>query len=71
MVFFFLTHIGVSAAEITRKLRLLALTSLCAKSQSKDIKYADIAAGLDIPVKEVERWVIDGKYIIASTSSIQ
>lgn len=54
-----LESIGVSAAEITRKLRLLALTSLCAKSQSKDIKYADIAAGLDIPVKEVERWVID------------
>ena len=55
---------GVSADEITRKLRLLTLTSLCARSSTKDIKYADVAAGLDIPIKEVERWVIDGASIL-------
>jgi translation initiation factor 3 subunit M len=47
--------------SIGRKLRLIALTTLCSRSTSKQISYAEISSALSIPDADVEAWVIDGK----------
>lgn len=43
-----------------RKLRLIALVALCAKSETRQLEYAPIAKALAIEESEVETWVIDG-----------
>jgi len=45
---------------IVRKLRLIALTTLCGRSTSKQISYSEVSSALSIPESEVEAWVIDG-----------
>ena len=41
-------------------MRLIALTTLCARSTSKQISYSEVSKALSIPETEVEAWVIDG-----------
>ena len=50
----------MSAESITRKLRLLALVSLCANSQNRDIPYSEVVKTLNVEEDVVEAWVIDG-----------
>lgn len=53
--------IDLPAAELSHKIRLLDLASLCARSVSKEVPYAEIAKTLKIGEDEVELWVIDGE----------
>ncbi|GHJ88646.1 hypothetical protein NliqN6_5048 [Naganishia liquefaciens] len=55
----FLNGLGLSAESITRKLRLLALVSLCANSQNRDIPYSEVVKTLNVEEDVVEAWVID------------
>jgi len=49
-----------NAEAIVRKLRLIALTTLCARSTSKQLQYSEVASALAIDESDVEEWVIDG-----------
>jgi len=40
-------------------MRLLDLASLCSRSVSTEVPYAEIASVLRVPESEVEAWVID------------
>lgn len=46
---------------LVRKLRLIALTTLCGRSASKQVSYSEVAQALSVPETEVEAWVIDGQ----------
>jgi translation initiation factor 3 subunit M len=50
---------GVDAEAVNRKVKVLALSQACYKSGERNISYADIAKGIDVPETEVELWVID------------
>lgn len=52
---------GFTSETILRKLRLIALVALCAKSETRQLEYAPIAKALAIEESEVETWVIDGQ----------
>ncbi|OBZ89096.1 Eukaryotic translation initiation factor 3 subunit M [Choanephora cucurbitarum] len=47
------------AENNTHKIRLLSLASLGSENLSRELTYAEIANSLQIPVEEVEMWVID------------
>ncbi|KAJ9097698.1 hypothetical protein QFC21_004735 [Naganishia friedmannii] len=55
----FLSGLGLSTEDITRKLRLLALVSLCASSLNRDIAYSEVVQTLSVEEDLVEAWVID------------
>lgn len=46
---------------VVRKLRLIALATLCGRSASKQVSYSEAAQAISVPESEVEAWVIDGK----------
>lgn len=46
-------------SKLERKMRLLTLASLAASISSREIEYNNIAKVLQIPMKDVEMWVID------------
>ncbi|KLT41776.1 hypothetical protein CC85DRAFT_275568 [Cutaneotrichosporon oleaginosum] len=50
---------GLDAEEVLRKVRLIALTTLAARSATKEITYADLAGALKVDEADVEAWVID------------
>ncbi len=50
---------GLDDAILTRKIRLLTLTSLAASSASRSLPYPAIAKALQVPQADVEMWVID------------
>lgn len=50
---------GLDADEVLRKVRLIAIATLAARSASKTIAYADLTSALGVPEDEVEAWVID------------
>lgn len=52
---------GLDVEEVIRKIRLIALTTLAARSATKELPYADLASTLAIKEDEVEAWVIDGE----------
>lgn len=56
----FFSDIDLDSSLVEKKLRLLALTSLCAKSTSKEVSYESIAKALGVEVDEIDAWVIDG-----------
>ncbi|KIR69249.1 eukaryotic translation initiation factor 3 subunit M [Cryptococcus bacillisporus CA1280] len=65
---------GFTSETILRKLRLIALVALCAKSETRQLEYAPIAKALAIEESEVETWVIDAvrsKLIVARISQPQ
>jgi translation initiation factor 3 subunit M len=55
----FITTTNLDAEANVRKMRLLSLASLGSENLSRDLKYSQIAATLQIPQDEVEMWVID------------
>ncbi|WWD22666.1 hypothetical protein CI109_107159 [Kwoniella shandongensis] len=65
---------GFTADSVLRKLRLIALVALAAKSETRQLEYAPIAKALSIDESEVETWVIDAirsKLIVARISQPQ
>lgn len=52
---------GLDVDAVLRKVRLVALTTLAARSATKQISYADIAKALAVDEVDVEAWVIDGE----------
>lgn len=55
---FFISN-SVAQNVIERKLRLLTLVTLAAKQDSRKLRYESIATALEVPVGDVEAWVID------------
>ncbi|KAI8635116.1 PCI-domain-containing protein [Xylariaceae sp. FL1651] len=45
--------------KLQTKMRLLTFASLAARTQTREISYADIAKALQISIEEVELWTID------------
>jgi len=45
--------------KLQTKMRLLTFASLAARTQTREIPYADIAKALQISLEEVELWIID------------
>lgn len=54
--------LGLSDAELERKMRLLALATLGFKNIGQNLPYAKIAEALQVDISEVEKWVIDGMF---------
>ncbi|WFD32990.1 hypothetical protein MSPP1_004047 [Malassezia sp. CBS 17886] len=52
-------RLALQRDELIRKMRLLDLASLCARSVSAEVSYASIADTLGVPLDDVESWVID------------
>jgi hypothetical protein len=52
----------LDAAQLERKIRLLSLADLGFQNIGQDLPYAHVAAVLQVPPSEVERWVIDGSF---------
>ncbi|KAH9057289.1 PCI-domain-containing protein [Lactarius vividus] len=50
---------SLDSAQLERKIRLLALADLGFQNIGQDLPYAQVAAALQVPVTQVERWVID------------
>ncbi|KAJ3355588.1 hypothetical protein HDU91_005660 [Kappamyces sp. JEL0680] len=55
-----LADLHVSETDAIRKIRILTLASLASKHLGQIINYQTVAAALDIPLDQVEFWVIDG-----------
>ncbi|PWN95806.1 hypothetical protein FA09DRAFT_321899 [Tilletiopsis washingtonensis] len=53
------SRLSLDPAQLDRKMRLLDLASLCSRSVSTEVPYAEIASVLRVPESEVEAWVID------------
>lgn len=49
-----------TAENIVKKLRLIALVDVAARS-SQQVSYSEIAQALAVPESEAELWVIDGE----------
>ncbi|KAI1127940.1 PCI-domain-containing protein [Nemania abortiva] len=49
----------LDAEKLQTKMRLLTFTSLAARTQTREIPYDEIAEALQIPMEEVELWIID------------
>ena len=54
-----ITAQGLDADVLYRKMRLLTLASLAANTPSRSLPYKAIADALQVPVPDVEMWVID------------
>jgi hypothetical protein len=66
-----ITDLDLDRTQLQRKIRLLTLASIGFKYVGKDLPYAEIASALQIDVSEVEKWVIDGDYLLLiSTRSL-
>ncbi|KAH9168178.1 PCI-domain-containing protein [Lactarius sanguifluus] len=50
---------SLDAAQLERKIRLLALADLGFQNIGQDVPYAQVASALQVPATQVERWVID------------
>lgn len=49
----------LDAEKLHRKMRLLTLPSLAASTSTRELDYKHIAKALQIPLEDVEKWVID------------
>lgn len=49
----------LDASKLHRKMRLLTLASVAASTNSRELEYKRIAKALQIPLEDVEMWVID------------
>lgn len=55
----FLTSSQANVDILTRKVQILALTKLASQHGAKPISYKLIADAIEVPVEEVEFWIID------------
>jgi hypothetical protein len=51
---------GVDVDVVVSKARLLALTAACGDLLAGELSYAAAAAALQVPVADVERYMVDG-----------
>jgi hypothetical protein len=56
----------LDTAQLERKIRMLSLADLGFQNIGQDLPYAHVAAVLQVPPSEVERWVIDGSFSFPS-----
>jgi hypothetical protein len=59
----------LDTAQLERKIRLLSLADLGFQNIGQDLPYAHVAAVLQVPPSEVERWVIDGSFFFPFIST--
>ena len=59
-----LKELEVSESDATRKIRILTLSTLASQHVGKSIKYDLVASSLEIPLDQVEMWVIDGIIVL-------
>ena len=52
----YITKVGLKAEDLAVKMRLLSLCT--AASTNRIIKYSEVAAAMEIPEAEVEKWMI-------------
>lgn len=57
---------GLDRSELERKIRLLTLASLAFKNVGKNLPYSEIVDALQVDPSEVEKWVIDSKWLLKS-----
>jgi translation initiation factor 3 subunit M len=57
-------------AQVERKIRLLSLSSLAFDNVGGDLAYSKIASVLETDVSEVERWVIDGMFVLVPSIAL-
>lgn len=55
----FLEKEGLDHEVLHRKIRLLTLASVCAATNSREVEYKRVAKALQIPIEDVEIWIID------------
>ena len=53
---------GLNQTELEHKIRLLTLASLTSPQVGKAVPYAQIAGALQVPERDVEKWVIQGTW---------
>lgn len=49
--------------KLTEKFKIMALSSLAAQNLNMSLPYSAIAKAIDVPVSEVEQWIIHGKIL--------
>jgi translation initiation factor 3 subunit M len=52
----YITKVGLKAEDLVVKMRLLSLCT--AAAASRIVKYSEVAAAMDIPEADVEKWMI-------------
>lgn len=55
----FLAQNGLNEETLTKKMRIMTLAALAAKSLGKRVSYADLAKSLSVEVADVESWLIE------------
>lgn len=50
---------NIDAAKLDNKVRILSLSRCASQSTSRSIPYSVLAASIDVPVEEIEVWIID------------
>ena len=65
-----ITKLEIPASELEHKIRLLTLASLAFQYVGQCLPYAKIAEALQVDVNEVEKWAIDGTFLVGNRSFI-
>lgn len=55
----FFSSNDIDVENLTRRVRILALTKITSQASQKSIPYSVIADGIDVPLEDVEIWIID------------
>ncbi|RFU35174.1 hypothetical protein B7463_g1122, partial [Scytalidium lignicola] len=55
----FFEESGLDNSKLHRKMRLLTMASLAASTNTRELEYKRIAKALQVPLEDVEMWVID------------
>ena len=58
-----ITSLDLDQAQLERKIRLLALTTLAFQNIGHELPYSTIVSTVQIEPSQVERWVIDGTVV--------
>ena len=61
-------ELEIPASELEHKIRLLTLASLAFQYVGQSLPYAKIAEALQVDVNEVEKWAIDGTFLVGNRS---
>lgn len=64
-----ITSLDLDQAQLERKIRLLALTTLAFQNIGHELPYSTIVSTVQIEPSQVERWVIDGTVVSLSLYS--
>lgn len=56
--------VELDKTQLGQKIRLLTLATLGFENIGRELSYSKIATALQIDSSEVERWVIDGDFLL-------